>query len=433
MTVPKVLVVGGGIAGPAFASWMARIGANVTLIERSAQARVAGQQVDLRGQGINAMEKLGIGEAVRAAVVHESGFQLIDRNGRTKAFFPAAGTGGEKQGFTSDYEIMRGDMVRILYKLTENRSNVKHLFNTTVQSFTQDDESDPNGKVHVHFHDGREEDFDLVVGADGTGSKTRRLMLSPDAPDPRRNQGGYIGFYSIPPKSGDSDRATFCHLPGSRMGRIIGTRKDCPEVTRVLMLMRGNDAALDAALKSGDLAATKKALSDIYEDDGWECRRFTEALRNAPEADDLYITPTQEVHLPKDSWSKGRIVLIGDAAHSATADGQGTSWGLIGAYILAGEIATRLAKKDVSLTAAVTEGARNYADIFHPIATAGHGGSAFFEDLMVPRSSLGIFILHSLAQVMGMLNLDKLAGALGGSSKWEIPDYPALHAEKENT
>ncbi|EXJ94820.1 hypothetical protein A1O1_03218 [Capronia coronata CBS 617.96] len=429
MLALKVLVVGGGVAGPALAHWLSRIGANVTLTERSPQMRASGQQVDLRGQGVAMMKKMGIEAAVRAVSIHEPGTQLIDVNGRTKAFFPAAMGSTGKQSITSEYEIMRGDLVRILYGLTENRPNVRHLFNTTIERFTQDDENDPNGKVHVSFRDGRQEDFDLVVGADGTGSKTRAMMLSPDDPDPRRLRGGYIGYFSIPSQPGDSDRFTFCHLPGGRVARVIGTRKDVPDLTRVYMQMRGKDAVVDAASKAGDLAQLKNALADLYQDGGWECERFTNALRHAPEADDLYFTPFVEVQLPPGSWSKGRVVLIGDAAHSSTADGYGCTWGLVGPYILAGEIATLLKQKS-SPTAAVVPGAKNYEERFRPVATATHGGSQVAESLFFPTSSVGIWMLHTVARMAAYWQLDQMGGLSEKTSKWQLPEYPELEREQ---
>jgi 2-polyprenyl-6-methoxyphenol hydroxylase-like FAD-dependent oxidoreductase len=427
----KVLIVGGGIAGPALAHWLSRIGADITVIERSPDIRASGQQVDLRAQGVTMMKKMGMEAAVRAAAVNEPGIEFIDLKGRTQAFFPAVKSGTGKQRFSSEFEIMRGDLVRILHELTEKRHNVQYLFNTTVDSFTQDEENDPNGKVHVTFQDGRKEDFDLIVGADGSGSKTRRIMLGPNAPDPRHPLGGYIGYFSIQSKPEDSNRAIFCILPGRKVSRVIMTRKDCPELTRVYMLMRGKDAALDAAYKSGSLAEQKKAWADLYQDGGWQCNRFMEALRHAPEADDLYGTPFEEVRLPKGSWSKGRAVLIGDAAHSQTANGYGTTWGLVGAYILAGEIATSYRKDRSSPTAAVLHGAKNYEEKFRPIATAMHNSNQWAESVLFPRSHLGIWCLHAFAKVMAYLRLDQMAGLDDKTSKWQLPDYPELETEQK--
>jgi len=60
----KVLIIGGGVAGPALAHWLSYIGANITLIERSSQVRASGQQVDIRAQGVSMMKKIGIETAV---------------------------------------------------------------------------------------------------------------------------------------------------------------------------------------------------------------------------------------------------------------------------------------------------------------------------------------------------------------------------------
>lgn len=154
-----------------------------------------------------------------------------------------------------------------------------------------------------------------------------------------------------------------------------------------------------------------------------------DALRHAPEADDLYCTPFEEVRLPPSSWSKGRVLLIRDAAHGHTADGFGTTWGLIGAYILIGAIVTLQEKDKSSLTAAVVQGAKNYEEKFRPIATTMHGGSRKFEALLLPRSSFGIWFLHAIAGVAARFQFDLGAGSDGKTSKWQLPEYPALSRE----
>ncbi|KAL8357179.1 hypothetical protein RB598_002150 [Gaeumannomyces tritici] len=405
----KALVVGGGIAGPAFAHWLSRTGALVTVIERSSAMRTSGQQIDLRGQGVEVVKRMGILPAVRARRVREPGTQFVDVSGRVWASFPAVETGTGMQGVTSEYEIMRGTLVDILYGLTRDKPNVKHLFDTTVDSFTQDEKDAAAGKVHVRFGDGKEEDFDLVVGADGTGSHTRRMMLGPEAPDPRHRKAGYIAFFSAPAEQGDPPEFTGCMLPG-RLPRMIGTRKDVPELTRVYMIMDDTDPAVEAAYLSGDRAAIKAALADLYEEGShWQCPRLMAALRNAPEADDLYCTPFEDVRLPPGGWSRGRVVLLGDAAHAETANGYGTSYALIGAYLLAGELARALGTPGLAAGEAVAQAAREYEEKWRPVATATQGDKPWFGRLAHPR----------------------MVGLTAASGKWKLPEYPELLAVEE--
>lgn len=471
----KVLIVGGGIAGPALAYWLSQlrvpgVTTSITLVERSSAMRAAGQQVDLRAQGIPLMRKMGIEAAVRAVRVRESGTQLVDSRGNVKAFFPAVESRGEgeadgesqpqqRQGITSEYEIMRGDLVRILYGLTEGRANVAHLYGETIESLLQDDDGQGRGQgrgqVRVRFSgDGRSESFDLVVGADGTGSRTRRLMLGPDAPDPRRALGGWIAYYSVAAAAHDSDRFTGCFLPGATP-RVIATRKDCAELTRVYMMTLGapadDDPAVAAAYRANDstnrnLAPLRNAWADLYAGGGWECDRFVGALRRGPEADDFYCSPFEEVRLPRGDWSRGRVVLLGDAAHCKTAGGIGCTWALVGAYVLAGEIATLLGAQQkqqqqksggespslppsLSYAEAVVRGARNYEERFRPIATAHHTHGdpwAKLKARLIPSSTWGIWALQLAMGVVAYFHIDRATSVDDKTAEWPLPEYPEL-------
>ncbi|PTB40373.1 hypothetical protein M441DRAFT_48217 [Trichoderma asperellum CBS 433.97] len=428
MTPLKVLISGNGVAGPALAYWLSLTGAKITLIERSRALRLGGQQIDIRTpQAIELVKRMGILERIRAAGVNELGMQLVDRNGRSTAFFPVAPKGSRAQSFTSEFEIMRGELVRILNGLTDNNRNVKRRFGVSMESFTQDSESNPQGKVHVKFDNGREEKFDLVVGADGIGSKTREAMLGPtyDVSDLRRQLGGYVGYFSVPsdPEK-DEYKATFCHLPGSR---VIGSRKDCDELLRVYILLRGENSALDAALKSGDQAQLKCAIAGLYQSDAWQCNRFLEAL---PAADDLYCTRIEQVWLPEGRWSQGRVALLGDAAYGYTASGYGCALSLAGAYFLAGEIATSYKENKSSPTAAVMKGATNYEKKFRPIAAASQNSSPWLDSMLYPRTKIGIWVLHRLAErwakVASNLNLHQAAG-----KDWQLPCYELQKKKKK--
>ena len=86
-----VLISGASIAGPALASWLHRYGFEVTVIERAAELRSGGQNVDVRGAGREVARRMGLEDAIRAATTGEAGVRFVDADDRTIAAF-AAGT-----------------------------------------------------------------------------------------------------------------------------------------------------------------------------------------------------------------------------------------------------------------------------------------------------------------------------------------------------
>ncbi|WP_280430232.1 FAD-dependent oxidoreductase [Nocardia brasiliensis] len=186
----KVLVCGGGIAGQALAYWLARGGHQVVVAERFPALRASGAQVDLRGQGIDAVERMGLLDAVRSKLVHEAGVSFVDARGRARGTILANTSGQGRQTLTSEYEIMRGDLVRILHDATAD--DVRYLFGRTVERFEQDD-----ARVLAHFSDGSSGEFDLLVGAGGPGSRLRRALQPAAAPAPYRPGGIHIGDWVI--------------------------------------------------------------------------------------------------------------------------------------------------------------------------------------------------------------------------------------------
>lgn len=163
----RVLIAGGGVAGQALAFWLTRGGHRVTVVERFPALRATGAQVDLRGQGIEAVTRMGLLNAVRDRRVDEAGVAFIDSRGRTKATIRANTSGRGRQTLTSEYEIMRGDLVRVLHEAT--RDDTEYVFGNGVDGFEQDDH-----RVFARFSDGSRGEFDLLIGADGQGSRIRR-------------------------------------------------------------------------------------------------------------------------------------------------------------------------------------------------------------------------------------------------------------------
>ena len=117
----KVLVVGASIAGPATAYWLAKAGAQVTVIERYAALRVGGQAVDIRTTGVSVMRKMpGMEAEVRARSVQEEGLSFVRDDGRPYGVIRSTGN-PDRQSIISEYEIYRGDLASVLFGLTKGQ------------------------------------------------------------------------------------------------------------------------------------------------------------------------------------------------------------------------------------------------------------------------------------------------------------------------
>jgi 2-polyprenyl-6-methoxyphenol hydroxylase-like FAD-dependent oxidoreductase len=424
----KVLISGAGIAGLAAACWLSRIGCDVTIVERSPKLRASGQQVGLTGQGIVIMEMMGIEDAVRAVRCPEPGMRVINHQGRSKAFFPV-NTSGKGLSPTRELEVMRGDLVHILYEATKSLKGVNYVFDSRIKSFTQDEEGSQARKVHITFSDGRQDDYDVLIGADGIGSEARKLMLGPSFPDPRRDLGVHMAFFTAPSREDDTYDWTMCHIPG---GKAIMTRKDKLENIRVYLATRVGGAALDAAKP---LAEQKAALAELFKGvEGCQAERFARDLVESPEADDLNCQTVSQIRLPEGAWSRGRVVLLGDAAYCPAPIGGGvaTTAALVGAYVLAGEIAKQWKKSEQSpSTFNMEEAAKKYERIVRPFIMGSSHVPSWMVRLWLPETRLGIRTLHAIAGLVQSSGIDKFMGnstTQEEPQKLEYPDYFGLRA-----
>lgn len=318
----RVLVTGGGIAGRALAFRLTRGGHRVTVVERFPVLRATGAQVDLRGQGIEAVERMGLLDAVRSKLMDEAGVAFVDARGGAKATIMANTSGRGRQTLTSEYEIMRGDLVRILHDASKD--DAEYVFGLSVDGFEQDEQ-----KVIAHFSDGSSGEFDLLVGADGQGSRIRQAIL-PAACDPYWRVGIHTAYWFIPRIESDSTIRDTYMVPG---GRQIMRRSHNPIETQVYFVMR-EESEEASAIHRAPVARQQKFWASRFRDAGWQTERFINGMQTSP-----FFYSQEIVQVRTDTWSKGRVVLAGDAAHCASPySGMGISGDLVGAHVLACEI-----------------------------------------------------------------------------------------------
>ena len=315
-----MLVAGASIAGPALAHWLRRRGAEVTVVERAPELRPGGQAVDARGVAKEVIRRMGLDAAVRAACTETVGAHTVDADGNVLETFSADDEGGD--GYISEIEILRGDLSQVLHD--DTRDGVEYVFGDRIAELTQDADG-----VDVAFAGGDRRRFDLVVGADGLHSALRAMVFGPRERFVR-HLGHVLAFYSVPNEFG-LDR-WLIEYQESESGRSALLRP-IQDATRGMAMFSFPSADFDVDYR--DVAAQKRLLRERMAGLGWLTPRILAHLDDTP---DFYLDQVAQVVM--DRWSSGRVGLLGDAAFSSSPlSGQGTGLALVGAYLLAGELA----------------------------------------------------------------------------------------------
>ncbi|MGW1374832.1 FAD-dependent monooxygenase [Streptomyces sp. NPDC002446] len=427
-TAPRtVLISGASIAGPALAYWLHRYGFAVTVVERAPKLRTGGYKVDIRGAAIDVVERMGILEDIQRASTDMQTGAYVDDGGKRIATLPAD-VFGARVG--RDDEIMRGELARILYDRT--RTDVEYVFGDSITSITPLGPDGPNGPitpigpndvtaarsndhregVYVTFERSAPRRFDLVVGADGLHSTVRRLAFGPEEQFVR-HLGAYISAFSMPNELG-LDREELYHAVPGKLICAYSSAGD--PAAKGLLTFRSPRLSYDHRDTAQQLALLEAAFEGV----GWQTPRLLEAAR---EAGDLYFDGLHLVEM--DRWSRGRVVLLGDAANCPSpASGQGTGMALVGAYVLAGELAAAGDEAPEAAFARYEEEMRGYVAVNHTLArkfakemTADSWRQIRFRHLMMrilPYMPWKNFVAKKIAE-----DVQRAANAI------TLKDYPA--------
>jgi 2-polyprenyl-6-methoxyphenol hydroxylase-like FAD-dependent oxidoreductase len=310
----KVLVSGASVAGPSVALWMGRAGHDVTVVEIAPALRQGGYAVDFRGEVFTTvLERMGVLEELRSLQTGGNAMRFVDESGRKLMRLPAEFAGGE-------LEVLRADLSRVLYE--HSREQATYRFGDSIASLHEHADG-----VDVRFESGIEETYDLVVGADGMHSVVRRLAW-PAEQVVERHLDYYVGGWEVPNTLGISGDTLMYNVPG-KLASVGADRRD-PGLAGTLFVFKSPLLEYNRR----DLDQQKAILREQFSGLGWHVPELLEAL---PAATELYFDSISRVRV--DRWSTDRIVLLGDAGYGATFGALGTGTAVVGAYVLAGELA----------------------------------------------------------------------------------------------
>ncbi|WP_327148207.1 FAD-dependent oxidoreductase [Nocardia sp. NBC_01329] len=314
----RAVVVGAGIAGLAAALRMYRAGWDVVVLERSPARRSSGYLLNLHGPGYDAAERLGLLPALAPRDIGFFTSVLVHADGREKFTIPA--TVAQAAVGERALSLFRGDLESALYDAVAGHADIR--FGTTVQTLTQE-----TGSVEVTLSDGTHLRADLLIGADGVHSRIRDLVFGPEA-DFLVDLNHMVGAFPL--------ETVPTHVPEGVGTTFLGPRR----TAAVMNLGPGRSSAF-FTYRSPDTAAepahnADAALTSAFGDLGGGIADALHQLAADPAA--AYFDSVGQIVM--DRWSRGRVVLLGDAAWCVTVfAGYGAALALDGADRLGAAVA----------------------------------------------------------------------------------------------
>lgn len=306
--MPSVLISGAGVAGPTLAYWLARQGYRPTVVERAQGLRSSGNPVDVRGPALPVAARMGLMPRLRERATLATAMVVVDDRGRRVARLPMPAASGD------DVELPRGDLAATLIEAA--RDDDEWIWDDTITGLAQD-----AGGVDVTFDRSAPRRFDYVVGADGLHSAVRRLAFGPER-EFVRHMGVFVATLPLDAPSDSPHDVLLYNTPG-RLASIHPARGRA----LAAFIFR---SPMVPDFDYRDTAQHKRIVAAAYADAGW---RVPELLERVAATGELYFDSVSQVRLP--SWSRGRVVLVGDAASCVSLFGDGSSLAMAGAFTLA--------------------------------------------------------------------------------------------------
>jgi 2-polyprenyl-6-methoxyphenol hydroxylase-like FAD-dependent oxidoreductase len=309
---PTVLVVGGGAAGNAVTILLRRAGVAVDLIEaKDDWNATAGSGITLQGNALRVLRELGVWDQVKASGFGFGSVGITAPDGTVLHVQRDLRTGGDDLPATVG--MQRPRLQQILIDAVR-ASGARVRLGTRAETFDQDADG-----VLVRFTDGTEGRYDLVIAADGLGSATRAAVGITAEPEPT----GMAIWRIAAPRPADVSRTDLAYGGPAYIAGYCPTS----DTTLYAYVVEANRDR--ASIPPGSYADEMRRLASAY---GGFWPRITEHITDPAKVNYTWF----DRMLVEDSWHRGRVVLIGDAAHCCPPTlAQGAALSLEDAWVLA--------------------------------------------------------------------------------------------------
>ncbi len=373
----KICVLGAGIGGLAAATALARCGAEVTVMEQSAEITEVGAGLQIGPNGFAVMRALGAGDALANCSVRAEGVSLLDGVSEKPVF------GLDFQRFADDQEyyfVHRADLVDVLAEAAR-KAGVKIRLLQQVETVTVQD-----GHAHVVMKQGGGSSPDVLIGADGLHSRVRMALNRDNDPFFTRQ----VAWRTIVPAQGNEPAVARVYM-GAGKHLVVYPLRDGKMLNIVAVQERDEWAA-----EGWNFRDDPASLRAVFADFGPGVQGLLERV------EDVYLWGLFR-HPVAENWHKGRVAILGDAAHPTLPFmAQGAVMALEDAWVLADALdkadtvetglasyQTRRRPRAVRVIDAASKNARNYHLSPGPLRFAAHTalrlGSTFAPSLAMKK------------------------------------------------
>ena len=308
----KVLISGASFAGLSSAFWMIDLGYDVTVVETFPGLRLGGTAVDLKGNTVGIVERMGLMSSIRANRLSLKRWEMKNADDYTELALVIRAD--DEPPPDNEFEVERNVLLGLLFEKVKERA--RFVFGDHITSLREG-----AAGVDVTFEKGARASFDLVLGCDGMHSSVRKMWFGEEQKYAHFLE-QYFSVTIVDKLLIERDTAQMFNVPCKAV--MLNAYKGKTDI------IFGFVSEKEIAYDRKDEAQQRRIIREQIAGIGW---RTDELLSEVDRSASFYFDKLGQIRMP--AWSKGRVVLVGDAGYCPSpAAGMGGSIALDGAAAL---------------------------------------------------------------------------------------------------